>query len=278
METNEFGAGMRFHRTGKLREAEFHYRRALLLEPAQPEILYNLANVMTMNRSEHDITLVGQRARHEEALQLFARTMQALKNLLPATRTKIMRVSVPELAAFSLNAQGPLLRRMDRFYEAAEKFAEAHHLHPSAGFDLNLRAAFGKTVWEHHRGDRFHGICMSAAQFRSSIAQDEKATVLCRQRPPLPANPDDMDDDRGGGGGSADVSFEPARVLVLGDSHSRVFHYINHVTRSRHFDTCSVFGATAMGLSNNASFTQALPTFRAKLAEAEGGERDPRHE
>jgi hypothetical protein len=58
-------------------------------------------------------------------------------------------------------------------------------------------------------------------------------------------------------------------VLVLGDSHSKVFHYINHITESRHFDACSISAISALGLANINSSTHGLAVFRDKLAQAE---------
>ena len=64
-------------------------------------------------------------------------------------------------------------------------------------------------------------------------------------------------------------------MLVLGDSHAKVFHYINHITESRHFDACSLNAVTASGLANPNSASKGLAVFRDKLAQA--GTTQPAH-
>ena len=54
-------------------------------------------------------------------------------------------------------------------------------------------------------------------------------------------------------------------ILSPGDSHSRVWHFANHATRSRHFDVCTGNSVTALGLNNLSSATGGLKRFRQKL-------------
>jgi hypothetical protein len=55
------------------------------------------------------------------------------------------------------------------------------------------------------------------------------------------------------------------KVLVLGDSHSRVFNYCNSKQSSIFFDVIIVSGATAQGSVNPNSKTNALMVFKEKL-------------
>jgi len=57
------------------------------------------------------------------------------------------------------------------------------------------------------------------------------------------------------------------KMYVLGDSHSEVFDYLNRSLRywKFRFDVTSVGGATALGLTNPNSKTQALELFRQKI-------------
>jgi hypothetical protein len=56
-------------------------------------------------------------------------------------------------------------------------------------------------------------------------------------------------------------------VLVLGDSHSKVFNRkrLRKGFRRSFFTVCAVGGATVSGFQNPRSKTQALPVFRATL-------------
>ena len=93
-------------------------------------------------------------------------------------------------------------------------------------------------IWFEEGG--LNGVCMNTSSYWRS-AREERNSLLCA------------------------ADGKPARFLVLGDSHSRIFHYINHVTNSRAFDACCVTSATALGLTNIDSSTQALKRFRTKL-------------
>ena len=84
-------------------------------------------------------------------------------------------------------------------------------------------------------------ICTNATSYHHSVGEEETNPLLC----------------------AADGS--PARFLVFGDSHSRIFHHINFETDSRGFDACCVGSATALGLKNIDSQTQCLRRFRSKL-------------
>jgi hypothetical protein len=52
---------------------------------------------------------------------------------------------------------------------------------------------------------------------------------------------------------------------VLGDSHSNVFNYCNHMQSNIHFEVVIVGGATAQGSVNPNSNTNALSIFKEKL-------------
>lgn len=54
-------------------------------------------------------------------------------------------------------------------------------------------------------------------------------------------------------------------ILVLGDSHCRIFEYCNHKQNKFKFHLCEVGGATALGLVNPNSKTNALPIFANKI-------------
>ena len=58
------------------------------------------------------------------------------------------------------------------------------------------------------------------------------------------------------------------KVCVLGDSHAGVFHYINsRIIANVWFDVKSVGGATAFGLANPNSKTNAMEIFKVKIEE-----------
>lgn len=50
-------------------------------------------------------------------------------------------------------------------------------------------------------------------------------------------------------------------ILVFGDSHSKIFNYCNCKQKQYRFNLCEVGGATALGLVNPNSKTNALPIF-----------------
>lgn len=54
-------------------------------------------------------------------------------------------------------------------------------------------------------------------------------------------------------------------ILVCGDSHTGVFRYINAKQSKFKFNICEVGGATALGLVNPNSKTNALPIFSKKI-------------
>ena len=54
-------------------------------------------------------------------------------------------------------------------------------------------------------------------------------------------------------------------ILVCGDSHSRVFEFMNNKQKNIYFDICVVSGATAQGMVNPNSKTNALPIFINKI-------------
>ena len=54
-------------------------------------------------------------------------------------------------------------------------------------------------------------------------------------------------------------------ILVFGDSHSMVFRYCNNKQNKFKFHVCEVGGATALGLVNPNSKTNALPIFSNKI-------------
>ena len=56
-------------------------------------------------------------------------------------------------------------------------------------------------------------------------------------------------------------------ILVCGDSHSLVFEYSNDKQNTFNFHLCYVGGATAQGLVNPNSNTNALPIFAKKISE-----------
>ncbi len=66
-------------------------------------------------------------------------------------------------------------------------------------------------------------------------------------------------------------SFGKEVVYVLGDSHAKVFHYINdnRDLDKVYFDVLSVGGATAMGMVNPNSKTNALKLFSNKMERAD---------
>jgi hypothetical protein len=58
-----------------------------------------------------------------------------------------------------------------------------------------------------------------------------------------------------------------ARFLVVGDSHTEVFGWINKVTNSSTFEVCMVAGATAAGLTSPNSKSQARNILLDKISE-----------
>ena len=62
-------------------------------------------------------------------------------------------------------------------------------------------------------------------------------------------------------------------ILVCGDSHIGVFKYINMIQDKYIFDICEVGGATAQGLVNPNSKTNALPIFSKKICESKKKEK-----
>ena len=54
-------------------------------------------------------------------------------------------------------------------------------------------------------------------------------------------------------------------IIVCGDSHARVFKFMNTKQKNIHFDVCIVSGATAQGMINPNSKTNALPIFINKI-------------
>ncbi len=62
------------------------------------------------------------------------------------------------------------------------------------------------------------------------------------------------------------ISLSRERIIVLGDSHAKVFRHINATRKFRqYFDPMVVFGATAMGMVNPNSKTDCLKKFRVHL-------------
>jgi hypothetical protein len=55
------------------------------------------------------------------------------------------------------------------------------------------------------------------------------------------------------------------KILVLGDSHSRIFNYCNTKQQQIFFEVVSVSGATALGSVNPNSNTNSLSIFKEKL-------------
>ena len=62
------------------------------------------------------------------------------------------------------------------------------------------------------------------------------------------------------------------RILVLGDSHSLVFSHCNKMQKIVQFTVVSVNGATAQGVVNPNSRTDALNHFRKTLKEIKHAE------
>lgn len=61
-------------------------------------------------------------------------------------------------------------------------------------------------------------------------------------------------------------NLNKTRVVVLGDSHTTIFNYINnHYKIKYYFEVGSVSGATAIGAANPNSKTNALTVFRKKI-------------
>jgi hypothetical protein len=54
-------------------------------------------------------------------------------------------------------------------------------------------------------------------------------------------------------------------VLVCGDSHTRIFQYCNKYQHDFRFDVCAVDGATAQGVVNPNSATDAMAIFTKKI-------------
>ena len=59
--------------------------------------------------------------------------------------------------------------------------------------------------------------------------------------------------------------FVRIKVLVCGDSHTRIFSYCNKQQSQFTFNVCEVGGATAQGAVNPNSKTDALGIFSTKL-------------
>ena len=60
------------------------------------------------------------------------------------------------------------------------------------------------------------------------------------------------------------------KILVLGDSHSVVFSYANTQSDCKHiFDVCPVGGASARGLVNNSSHSNALNIYKEKILQTD---------
>ena len=55
------------------------------------------------------------------------------------------------------------------------------------------------------------------------------------------------------------------KIIVCGDSHTRVFRFMNNKQNIFHFDVCEFGGATAQGMVNPNSKTNALPIFINKI-------------
>lgn len=55
------------------------------------------------------------------------------------------------------------------------------------------------------------------------------------------------------------------KILCCGDSHVNVFNYCNNELKNVFFEVCEVGGATAQGLVNPNSKTNALPIFEKKI-------------
>lgn len=56
-------------------------------------------------------------------------------------------------------------------------------------------------------------------------------------------------------------------ILVFGDSHTDVFEYSNNKQKHFNFEICEVPGATAQGMVNPNSKTNALPIFAKKMSD-----------
>jgi len=54
-------------------------------------------------------------------------------------------------------------------------------------------------------------------------------------------------------------------IIVCGDSHTGVFRFMNNKQKNINFDVCEVGGATAQGMVNPNSKTNALPIFINKI-------------
>ena len=63
------------------------------------------------------------------------------------------------------------------------------------------------------------------------------------------------------------MSFQKMKIIVLGDSHAKIFNYINNnnLISNIYFDVTSVGGATALGIANPNSKTNSLKIFKKKL-------------
>lgn len=57
------------------------------------------------------------------------------------------------------------------------------------------------------------------------------------------------------------------KILCLGDSHTRVFNYCNRMQKKIAFDVCFIGGASAQGIVNRKSKTNALNIFEKKIKE-----------
>jgi hypothetical protein len=150
-------------------------------------------------------------------------------------------------AAGAINNVGVLQQKQRRYYEAAISFENAHEMDPNRGFGLNFDRAFSGM-----RNTAFGYFCQDVSKYWASLEKEEERPLFC-----LPGE---------------DGKPRPARILIFGDSHARVWPYMNHKTRSRTFDVCISYGATALGLANEQSSTGTALLFENKLKQAAAAE------
>jgi hypothetical protein len=147
-------------------------------------------------------------------------------------------VQVIELIPLILRGQASVLKLQHQFHEATTLLYESYRWDPAQSEKTALYNTFRYTrlgTSPELKGAEIHGMCQDPIWFSSTVLHGEEQPLFCT---------------------SDGQQEHTARVLVLGDSHSTIWHYINHVTGSRTFDCCTIAAVSALGLTNPKSNTK----------------------
>jgi tetratricopeptide (TPR) repeat protein len=136
--------GLAHHRTGRLAEAEAHYRQVLSAAPEHADALYLLGiAAYQRGQSETAIDLIGQAIRQNSGVPAYhtglGLALQALRRLDEALASHDRALALDRDNIEALNNRGLVQQELGRFEEALENYDHALALRPDFAKALNNR-------------------------------------------------------------------------------------------------------------------------------------------